>query len=165
VSFAIARWQATPAAWPSAIHVGSIRIDEYATWVVEAATGTIRPSIFLRDHDAVGDLVGPRDVVEHPQVPFQHQRVAGLTLAAREAVDGELAHGDGVRVSARRTVLAVARDVVLGEQVLADESPRLAHVQLEGEVAVVGELVLRQVILLGELPVRGGDILVVLQEP
>ena len=35
------------AACPSAIQVGSMRMDEYPTWVVEAATGTSRPSIVL----------------------------------------------------------------------------------------------------------------------
>ena len=54
----------------------------------------------LRDHDPVGYLVGPGDVVQHAQVALQHDSVARPALVAGEAVDGELADGDAVRVLA-----------------------------------------------------------------
>ena len=117
----------------------------------------------LRDHDAIRDLVRPCDVVEHAEVAFEHERVAGLALAAGKAVDGKLADGDAVIVMLR--LLAFAGDVVLRERVFTDESATLAYIELPGEVHVVGELVLRQMHLVRQRTVRLRHFGVILQKP
>ena len=105
----------------------------------------------LRDHDAIGDLVGPGDVVEHAEIPFEDGRVCWLPLAAGKAVDGKLADRDRVGMAARTSVRSIPGDVVLGQRVLADQTTALADVELEGEVPVVLEFIRRQVQLVGEL--------------
>ena len=110
----------------------------------------------LWNHDPVRNLVRTRDVVQHPQVPLQDNRVRWLSLPHRKAVYRELADGD-------RIIKAGAfRHVVLGEGVKTDQPARLPHVELKGEVAVVDKLVSRQVVTVGHGAVGLGNIGVLL---
>ena len=93
----------------------------------------------LRDHDAVGNLVGPGDVIQHAEVALQHNRVAGLAFATRETVDRKLADGDGIGMMRDR--FTFAGDVMFGQRDLANETPSFADIELEGEMLLVVRVV------------------------
>ena len=73
-----------------------------------------QPVNFLGKHDAIRDFIGLRDVIEHPQIAFQNDRVTWLSLATGEAVDGKLTDGNAVLVVVWRLVFTVTGNVVLG---------------------------------------------------
>ena len=89
----------------------------------------------------------------------------GRRFAHRKAVDGKLTHGHGVLEAAGFRPGLVPADVQFRQGVEAHQAARLANVELEGEVPVVGKLVQGQVILPGNAAMGRGRLRVLLQEP
>ena len=82
------------------------------------------------------------------------------------APNWKLTDRNAVRLSLYpRAILAGAGDVPLAQSVTADETATFADVELEWEIAVVGELVQRPVVCVGDFPVRGRHLFIILEKP
>ena len=117
----------------------------------------------LRQERAPGNLRGPRFLGEDE---FPVVGVAGTAIpGAIVGVHRPIGEGDAVRVNRRAREAGCGSVVVLGEDVAADDAPRLADVHLIRDVVVVGKLVERQADAAIALARFRADGFVVLQKP
>lgn len=74
------------------------------------------------NHDAIGNLIRSRHMVEHAEVAFEDPIVLRLAFTDWEAVDGEFADSHGVGVPAGRRRIAGLRYVVLRKGITTTEA-------------------------------------------
>ena len=91
----------------------------------------------LGNHDTVGNLVRPRDVIQHSQIAFQYFGVTWLPYAAGKAVDREFADCDAIGVMMWVLIAARYRDILFGQRVHPFYTPSLANIKLEWKMSVV----------------------------
>ena len=94
---------------------------------------------FLRDHDAIRNLIRPGDLLQHAEVAFQHDRIAWLAFLSRETVDGKFSDRDGVWMETFGGQAGLLGDVAFTQGELAREPATFTHIELDAQRNTCGK--------------------------